>query len=78
MTAPLLPAAVPGLWPGLGRPGLICPGAASRLTCLMGVQLGFMGVQLGGKGHLGWFARVGAAVREHSGSSGEAVTMSSR
>jgi hypothetical protein len=22
----------------------------------MGVQLGFMGVQLGGKGHLGWFA----------------------
>jgi len=28
---------------------LICSGAASRLNCLMGVQLGFMGVQLGGK-----------------------------
>ena len=28
---------------------LICSGAASRLNCLLGVQLGFMGVQLGGK-----------------------------
>jgi hypothetical protein len=28
---------------------LICSGVASRLNCLMGVQLGFMGVQLGGK-----------------------------
>jgi hypothetical protein len=25
----------------------------------MGVQLGFMGVQLGGKGHLGWFGGCG-------------------
>jgi hypothetical protein len=31
-------------------PLLICSGAASRRRdCLMGVQLGFMGVQLGGK-----------------------------
>jgi hypothetical protein len=28
---------------------LICSGAASRLNCPMGVQLGFMGVQLGGE-----------------------------
>ena len=30
-------------------PLLTCPGAAGRRECLMGVQLGFMGVQLGGK-----------------------------
>ena len=30
-------------------PLLICSGVASRRDCLMGVQLGFMGVQLGGK-----------------------------
>jgi len=47
---------------------LICSGAAGRLTCLMGVQLGFMGVQLGGKGHLGWFA--GAAVRDFRATAG--------
>jgi hypothetical protein len=34
-------------------PLLICSGAASRRGLPMGVQLGFMGVQLGGKGHLG-------------------------
>ena len=28
---------------------MICSGAVSRLNCLMGVQLGFMGVQLGSK-----------------------------
>jgi len=38
-----------GLWPELAKARLICSGAASRLNCLMGVQLGFMGVQLGGK-----------------------------
>ena len=37
------------LWPGPRKVRLICPGAASRLSCLMGVQLGFMGVQLGCK-----------------------------
>ena len=34
---------------------LICSGAARRGDCLMGVQLGFIGVQLGGKCHLGRF-----------------------
>ena len=65
-----LPAAVPA---GSGRARkarLICSGAAGRLNCLMGVQLGFMGVQLGGKGHLGWFAGAAAAVRGLPGSSG--------
>ena len=39
-----------GLWTVRGQEGtvLTCPGAASRRDCLMGVQLGFMGVQLGG------------------------------
>ena len=36
----------------------------------MGVQLGFMGVQLGGKGNLGWFAGAAAAVRGLPGNSG--------
>ena len=36
----------------------------------MGVQLGFMGVQLGGKGHLGWFTGAAAAVRGLPGNSG--------
>jgi len=65
-----LPAAMPA---GSGRARkarLICSGAAGRLNCLMGVQLGFMGVQLGGKGHLGWFAGAAAAVRGLPGSSG--------
>jgi hypothetical protein len=34
-------------------PLLICPGAASRRGLLMGVQLGFIGVQLGGSGNSG-------------------------
>jgi len=40
-----------GLWTVRGQEGtvLTCPGAASRRDCLMGVQLGFMGVQLDGK-----------------------------
>ncbi len=58
-----LPAAMPA---GCGRARkarLICSGAAGRLNCLMGVQLG-------GKGHLGWFAGAAAAVRGLPGSSG--------
>jgi hypothetical protein len=65
-----LPAAMPA---GSGRARkarLICSGAAGRLNCLMGVQLGFMGVQLGGKGHLGWFAGAAAAGRGLPGNSG--------
>ena len=38
-----------GLWPERGKARVVCSGAAGRLGCLMGVQLGFMGVQLGGK-----------------------------
>ena len=50
-------------------PVLICSGAASRQDCLMGVQLGFMGVQLAGK-VIGAGLRAAAAVRGLVSSSG--------
>ena len=46
--------------------------------CLMGVQLGFMGVQLGGKVIWAGFAGAAAAVRELPGQQREAVTMPAR
>ena len=66
-----------GLWPEPGKARLICSGAASRLNCLMGVQLGFMGVQLGGK--VIWAGSRGCGCGAGtSGQQREAVTMPAR
>jgi len=73
-----LPAAMPA---GSGRARkarLICSGAAGRLNCLMGVQLGFMGVQLGGKGSSGLVRGDCGCGAGTSGQQREAVTMPAR
>ena len=52
-----LPAAVPALQPMQGSPAPDLPWRPAAGDCLMGVQLGLMGVQLGFHGHLGRLAR---------------------
>jgi hypothetical protein len=64
----LVPAAVAaGLDMSAGKPGGPVPVWQSPRGWLMGVQLGFMGVQLGSEVLLGCFARPAAAGRERSG-----------
>jgi hypothetical protein len=67
-TAPLLPAAVPVRSGSSSEGPVDLFWRASRLNCLMGVQLG--GGSTRRQGHLGWFAGAAAAVRELPGSSG--------
>jgi hypothetical protein len=77
VTAPPLPAAVPAGSGPSRKARLICSGAASRLNCLMGVQLGFMGVRLGGK--VIWAGSRGCGCGAGtSGQQREAVTVPAR